>query len=125
MAADNRADLGPWQDAHLRATTETDAGLGADAGVPAEVRFSIKHSQTCFAVAWLSRPNHQTLNCPPFSYCTRHLHRNLVQCNLNGYLCSIMEGMNSMERYGLLGPGLDLVTLCRSSRMTTICCFDS
>ena len=39
MVVDERPHLGPWQDADLQATTETDAGLGADAGVPADIRF--------------------------------------------------------------------------------------
>lgn len=39
MAADEGENLGPWQDADLEATIRTDAGVGADAGVPAPVRF--------------------------------------------------------------------------------------
>ena len=31
--------LGPWEDANLRATAQTEAGLGTDAGLPPQIRF--------------------------------------------------------------------------------------
>ena len=37
--ADEPIDLGPWRDANLRQTANADAGIGADAGVPAATRF--------------------------------------------------------------------------------------
>ena len=39
MAGDEGETLGPWADADLQVTTNTDAGLGADAGIPTPVRF--------------------------------------------------------------------------------------
>ena len=39
MANVDKDSLGPWQDADLGATTAVHAGLGADAGVPENVRF--------------------------------------------------------------------------------------
>ncbi|RUW62738.1 hypothetical protein [Mesorhizobium sp. M7A.F.Ca.US.008.03.1.1] len=39
MANDEEAALGPWKNANLRVTALADAGLGADAGLPADIRF--------------------------------------------------------------------------------------
>ena len=39
MADVENENLGPWQDADLEATTTIHAGLGADAGIPEDIRF--------------------------------------------------------------------------------------
>ena len=86
MADVEKDNLGPWKDADLEATTTIHAGLGADAGIPKDVRFGPMWLNL-YVVVWLWRLNRPTLSCPPFFFCAPHL---LMRCQQNGqnaYLC--------------------------------------